>query len=239
MYEIVKEEVEFVVINKHEGVDFHGHGLTSRLREDLGCDIFPVHRLDKPTSGLLIFAKTSKIAHEFATLFQSHLVKKTYIAISNKKPKKKQGLVKGDMEKARGGKWLLTRTSLKPAITRFESEYLKEGYRLYTLYPQTGKTHQLRVMMKSIGAPILGDDKYGGDKSDRVYLHALKIEFSLLGVDYTFSAPPQECEHFRIVRTHTPSTVSTSTSSSNPSVSSSSASMSARISASVRSCGGL
>ncbi|SPX43308.1 pseudouridine synthase [Haemophilus influenzae] len=104
------------------------------------------------------------------------------MALSNQKPKKKQGLIIGDMKKAREGAWKLCQTKENPAITRFESVSCEPNLRLFILKPQTGKTHQLRVAMKSLGSPILGDGLYGKntEKIDRTYLHATQLEFDYL-----------------------------------------------------------
>ena len=104
------------------------------------------------------------------------------MALSNQKPKKKQGLIIGDMKKARDGAWKLCQTKDNPAITRFESVSCEPNLRLFILKPQTGKTHQLRVAMKSLGSPILGDGLYGKntEEIDRTYLHAAQLEFDYL-----------------------------------------------------------
>ena len=83
------------------------------------------------------------------------------------------------MGKARNGSYRLLRTLDNPAITRFWSRLdTSFGERLFLLKPHTGKTHQLRVAMKSLGAPIFGDTRYGGDEADRTYLHAWALEFN-------------------------------------------------------------
>ena len=104
------------------------------------------------------------------------------MALSNQKPKKKQGLIIGDMKKSRDGAWKLCQTKDNPAITRFESVSCEPNLRLFILKPQTGKTHQLRVAMKSLGSSILGDGLYGKntEKIDRTYLHATQLEFDYL-----------------------------------------------------------
>ena len=86
------------------------------------------------------------------------------------------------MKKAREGAWKLCQTKDNPAITRFESVSCEPNLRLFILKPQTGKTHQLRVAMKSLGSPILGDGLYAKntEKIDRTYLHATQLEFDYL-----------------------------------------------------------
>ena len=158
--------------------------------------LWPVHRLDKATSGLVIFAKSAKAAADFTPMFSQQEVTKHYIALALGKPKKKQGWVKGDMEKGRNGSWLLARTQTNPAITQFTSCAIevekKEAKRLYLIKPKTGKTHQIRVALKSIGCPILGDTRYKGEKSDRCYLHALALSFNWQGEIFNFKAEPEQ-----------------------------------------------
>ncbi|NQZ10809.1 MAG: RNA pseudouridine synthase, partial [Algicola sp.] len=115
-------------------------------------------------------------------------------AISDQKPKKKQGWIKGDMGKARRGEYKLLRTLENPAITRFISRVVDAGSRLFLVSPRSGKTHQIRVALKSIGSPILGDDLYYSDGHlkdvDRGYLHAYALRFELDGESFEFVVPP-------------------------------------------------
>ena len=185
--EVVYQHSDFIIINKPEGISVHKdqeeQGLTELVAKQLNMpQVWLVHRLDKVTSGLLILALNAESAAEFSRLFSEHKIYKTYLALSNQKPKKKQGLIIGDMKKARDGAWKLCQTKENTAITRFESVSCEPNLRLFILKPQTGKTHQLRVAMKSLGSPILGDGLYGKntEKIDRTYLHAAQLEFDYL-----------------------------------------------------------
>jgi tRNA pseudouridine32 synthase/23S rRNA pseudouridine746 synthase len=198
-YEIIFENEDFLVVNKFEAISFNDETLSSGLFTELKSiysDIFSIHRLDKVTSGLLIIGKTKSSAQEFGHLFSAHKIIKIYLAISDRKPKKKQGLIKGDMSKSRDASWKLLKTTQAPAITQFHSFSLKASRRLYILRPHTGKTHQLRVAMKSLGAPILGDFKYGGTKLDRAYLHAYYLKFIFKGKEYEFISKPNRGDEF-------------------------------------------
>jgi tRNA pseudouridine32 synthase / 23S rRNA pseudouridine746 synthase len=150
-----------------------------------------VHRLDKMTSGLLLLARTPQANRALSMSFAERQVSKQYLALSDCKPKKKQGWIKGDMQKGRGGSWLLTRSLENPAISWFDSTPVREGLRLFRIKPQTGKTHQIRVAMKSIGAPILGDARYGGSPAERGYLHAWRLDFVLWDTPFSFECPPE------------------------------------------------
>ena len=150
----------------------------AKLEQDLGIKLFSVHRLDTLTSGLLLFAKSSQAAAEFTQMFTEHKVQKYYVALAKGKPKKKQGGIVGDMAKSRRSMHKLLRTKDNPAKTQFFSQSVAEGVRLYLLKPLTGKTHQLRVALASVGVPILGDKLYGGEEADRGYLHAYSLHFT-------------------------------------------------------------
>ncbi|WP_196140556.1 TIGR01621 family pseudouridine synthase [Aliikangiella sp. G2MR2-5] len=197
---IIFENNELIIVHKPDNTSFHidndDAGFFNLVSEFTGIKLWPVHRLDKLTSGLIIFAKSASIAAELGKLFEQHKIKKTYLAISDKKPKKKQGKIIGDMKKVRSGSWKLSNSKENPAITHFFSHSIEAGKRLFWLEPKTGKTHQLRVALKSIGSPILGDKRYSGSDADRGYLHAYKIEFSLLNKHYSFSALPLSGESF-------------------------------------------
>ena len=197
--DIVYQTDDFIIIYKPCGLSVHKDqseiGLTTLVAKQLGMpQVWLVHRLDKVTSGLLILALNAESAAEFFRLFSEHNIQKIYLALSNQKPKKKQGLIVGDMQKARNGAWKLCQSKENPAITRFESVSCEPNLRLFILKPQTGKTHQLRVAMKSLGSPILGDALYGKntEKIDRTYLHAARLQFEFKGQLFDVFSPPKE-----------------------------------------------
>ena len=199
--DIIYQTDDFIIIYKPCGLSVHKDqseiGLTTLLAEQLGMSqVWLVHRLDKVTSGLLILALNAESAAEFFRLFAEHRIQKTYLALSNQKPKKKQGLIVGNMQKARNGAWKLCQSKENPAITRFESVSCEPNLRLFILKPQTGKTHQLRVAMKSLGSPILGDTLYGKntEKIDRTYLHAARLQFEFKGQAFDVFTSPKEGE---------------------------------------------
>ena len=204
MYSIVDQTDDFLLIDKSPGVSIHkdqqASGLVMQVQQDLGLsELYPVHRLDRITSGLLLLAKNRAAAAELSMQFQNHQVVKFYLALSDKKPKKKQGLVKGDMAKARRGSWKLVKSMENPAITQFFSRSVEPGLRLFLLKPLTGKTHQIRVVLKSVGAPIIGDQRYHEHtevESDRGYLHAYYLAFAFQGKDYHYRCIPRVGELF-------------------------------------------
>ena len=198
-FDVVAQEPGFFVVHKGPGLDFHDcdgrPGLCSLARQRLGGRVFPVHRLDKATSGLLLLARNREWAAILAGLFRERAVEKYYIALSDLSPGRKQGLIQGDMVRSRRGSWKLARTMERPARTRFLSRSVRPGLRLFVLKPLTGRTHQLRVAMKSLGAPILGDALYHQvvpDWPDRMYLHAHTLRFALQDRVFSYTCPPRD-----------------------------------------------
>jgi tRNA pseudouridine32 synthase / 23S rRNA pseudouridine746 synthase len=195
---VLHQDEHLLVVDKPAGLPCHQEGdhqsVSALLRLQLGRELWPVHRLDRDTSGLLLFACHAGAARELAGQFAGHTIQKTYLALSGQKPGKKQGWIKGDMAKGRNGDWRLLRSQHDPAITRFDTASLWPGYRLFFLYPQTGRTHQLRVALKSLSSPVLGDTRYGGAAADRMYLHAWRLQFVVFGQAYQFECWPESGE---------------------------------------------
>lgn len=211
-YQVIARHPGFIVINKAPGISVHQEGsqpgLTRQLKHTLNLtQLYTVHRLDKITSGLMVFATDKAHAQIFGELFEQRKIDKYYVALSYGKPKKKQGTIKGDMERTRRGAWKLCHSQSNPAITHFKSYGTDSGIRLFLVKPASGKTHQIRVALKSLGTPILGDNLYGGaqtmleDKTqpiDRTYLHAVGLSFSIKQQSFQFQCPPECGVYFQI-----------------------------------------
>ncbi len=223
-FAVIEETGKFIAINKPAGIGVHDEilggahadgeveeisalsssqlrtrsdGIITHLRKELGDqNLFPVHRLDKDTSGLMLIAKGRDATKELSELFRLRTVEKYYLALTDKKGKKKQGRIEGGMIKSRRGSWMLTQSKENLSTTQFFSYGVSEGRRIALMKPLTGKTHQLRVAMKSNGSPILGDRRYGGSVSDRMYLHAFRLVFELEGKTFSIDSFPLEGQHF-------------------------------------------
>jgi tRNA pseudouridine32 synthase/23S rRNA pseudouridine746 synthase len=196
------ENDEFLILEKPSGLACHGpepDNLVQLLKEHaLPC--FLCHRLDKGSSGLLIIAKTSTVADAFRLLFENNKIEKYYLALSAKKGKKKQGTIKGNMAKSRDGKWILNKhdenNKQSKAITQFFSFALpktikfslEKPIRIFIIKITGGKTHQIRVALKSNSSPVLGDSLYKGADYSRMCLHAYALRFSYQGEDYCFKS---------------------------------------------------
>ena len=143
-----------------------------------------VHRLDRPTSGIVLFSKTSKALPRLNKLFQQKEAKKTYWAVvKNRPPKDKDVLVHYLKRNPKQNKSFAHKNEVpdsKKAI--LEYRILKElnNYFLLEIDLQTGRHHQIRSQLSAIGCPIKGDLKYGFDRSNKdagIHLHARKLEF--------------------------------------------------------------
>ena len=143
-----------------------------------------VHRIDKDTSGLLVLARDRKNAEILTKAFKEHDLQKTYLALVKGCPKNECGQIKAPLEKI-GEKSLVTNEG-KKAITDYKVlDNLGDKFALIEAKPLTGRTHQIRAHMEYLGTPIVGDDKYFGDKKekyadikDKLYLHSYKIDLS-------------------------------------------------------------
>ena len=207
---VLFENTDLIIVNKPIGIAMHDatneadvreniaengepekiDGIVTRLKKQLAVtELHLCHRLDTGTSGCLCLAKNAAVAGEIGELFSSRRVSKYYLALSSQKPKKKQGTIMGDMKNRRGGQRILLKTTENPAITQFFSSAAKPGTRGFIVKPHSGKTHQIRVALKSIGAPILGDTLYGGEASDRLYLHAWHLQLPLSSGELAVTAP--------------------------------------------------
>lgn len=202
-----------IVVNKPCGVLTHAKGVISE--EFTVADFFKkytsfnldtnragiVHRLDRDTSGVIIGARNQETATLLQKQFADRKTKKTYYAIVEGKPKLSTANI--DLPIGRNPSKPSTfkvDTNGKSAITKYEVVDTQSNLSLVKLMPYTGRTHQLRVHMKYINTPILGDRVYGR-AADRLYLHASQLEITIPnGNRTTFSAPlPDEfSKYFKI-----------------------------------------
>ncbi len=196
MFDILFDHPDFLAINKHPNVSVHKDDGDTALLQQVAqiCQlpqVYLVHRLDKMTSGILLLAKHKAAASELSGLFAQRKVAKFYLAIGTKKPTKKQGLICGDMVRSRRASWKLTKAQTNPAITQFFSLAGEKGERLFLCKPKTGKTHQIRVALNSIGSSIVGDTIYSPSSvADRGYLHAYALQFEYQGEMFHLRCDP-------------------------------------------------
>jgi len=143
-----------------------------------------IHRLDRPTSGIVMFAKTSKALSRMNKLFQDKEVRKTYWAVVSNDLKVESGLLENYLLKTeKNNKSRVTKPEQKGAKKATLSYQLiakSKSYYLLEVKPKTGRHHQIRVQLSYIGNPIKGDVKYGYKRANEnrsIHLHARSIQF--------------------------------------------------------------
>ena len=209
--EIIYEDRDIIAVNKPAGMMVHGvAGKISKepTLADILVEKYPemrtvgdepmlrpgiVHRLDKDTSGVMVVARNQRSFEYLKSLFKERDMRKTYVAIVSGVPKPDRGVIDRPIGIQNGTTKRSVRSvkMAKPAITEYEvvktalAEDGSGGERQFTflsVHPKTGRTHQIRVHLASIGHPIVGDALYGPKKqppwAQRLMLHAASLEFS-------------------------------------------------------------
>ncbi|MBQ9214298.1 MAG: RNA pseudouridine synthase [Bacteroidales bacterium] len=143
-----------------------------------------VHRLDRPTSGIVIFARTSKALSRLNEMFRNGDVHKTYWAITANCPKEDSGILENYLKKnEKLNKSFITKPQdkeAKKAVLKYQIISKSDRYYLFEINLLTGRHHQIRCQLSSIGCPVKGDLKYGYPRSNSdggLSLHARKVEF--------------------------------------------------------------
>jgi len=197
MVEVLYEDNHIIAVNKKSGDIVQGDKTGDKplgefvkdyLREkynkpgNIFCGV--IHRLDRPVSGLVIFAKTGKALSRMNELFRNKTIQKTYWAIVEKTPQNTEGrlehyLIKNQQKNK-------SRAYLKPyegaLMSVLDYKVLKnlDRYALLEVHPVTGRHHQIRVQLSTVGSIIKGDLKYGAKRSNKdasICLHAREINF--------------------------------------------------------------
>jgi len=207
-YDIVYEDEHIIVINKSSGllVVPTPKGETNTLTDLLNLELsergmktnaYPCHRIDRETSGLIIYAKGKSIQEAMMEQFKKHLVKKTYIAFVHGIMQNNSGILKGEVysKKKRKKEFM---------ITKFKVLERKKDFTIIEVEPVTGRTNQIRIHLKELGHPLVGESVYAFRKDfelrfKRVALHAKAIEFNhpLTGKRINFNLPlPRDMASF-------------------------------------------
>ncbi|HSX31395.1 MAG TPA: RluA family pseudouridine synthase [Candidatus Saccharimonadales bacterium] len=217
---VLYEDDDCVVINKPVGVLAHSKGvfnpeatvaswLRERIADHKNANLKDsplinnragiVHRLDRATSGVMICAKTPDALSWLQKQFATRNVQKTYAAVVKGALSPAEAIV--DMPIERNPKAPATfRVGMqgKSAKTAYKTLATNDKYSLVELKPETGRTHQLRVHLNHLGHPIVGDTLYGGEPADRLYLHAERLELTILAGHerkvFTAPVPPEFSE---------------------------------------------
>ncbi len=180
--DIIYQDEDFVAINKPSGLLVHRSLVDvnesmfalQMVRDQIGQHVYPIHRLDKPTSGVLLFALSSETAQKTAELFSTEKLIKKYLAVVRGYTQEK-GIIDYPLKVIKDKMLKQKNTEAKDAITEYEclatvelpykvDKYPSSRYSLLALTPKTGRRHQLRRHMKHISHPIIGDTIYGQTK---------------------------------------------------------------------------
>ncbi len=144
-----------------------------------------VHRLDRPTSGIVIFAKTSKALERLNKMLRNKEIKKTYLAVVKNKPNKNTDtLINYLIKNPKNNKTTVYNKetpNAKKAILHYKVFKNLDNYTVLEINLETGRHHQIRAQLSAIKSPIKGDLKYGFDRSNKnggIHLHAYKISFT-------------------------------------------------------------
>lgn len=194
---IIYQDSDIIVVDKPAGMlsvpgKYDAPSVLSLLQRKMEDNIFPVHRLDMDTSGLMVFVRNKKAQRNLQRQFETHSIVKRYIALLERKPDSEQGTISlplspdmadrpRQMVDYRHGKQALThyRLCTSPS-TPMRRQFLTVGDNLVELSPLTGRTHQLRVHCAhpdGLASPIVGDRLYGTTNHPRLCLHAEYLEF--------------------------------------------------------------
>lgn len=196
-FSIIYEDNHLIIVNKQSGVLVQGDEtgdmpLSEMVKEflkqkyDKQGNVFcgVIHRLDRPVSGLVILAKTSKALERMNLQFKNREVHKTYWAISRQRPPEQKGHLKHwlwkDKEKNRVTAYQKEVKDSQLAELDYEFLYEKNGYCLIEVNPITGRPHQIRVQLKQMGCIIVGDMKYGylqPNPDASICLHSKSVKF--------------------------------------------------------------
>ncbi|WP_242135294.1 RluA family pseudouridine synthase [Aestuariivivens marinum] len=195
--QVLYEDNHIIIVNKRAGDIVQGDKTGDKPLSDIVKDYIKnkynksgnvylgvVHRLDRPTTGLVIFAKTSKALPRLNKLFLSKDIHKTYWAVvKNKPPKPKDTLVNWLKKNPKNNKSSVHTSEVKDSkkgILHYKTLKKLDHYFLLEINLETGRHHQIRSQLSHIGCPIKGDLKYGFDRSNKnasIHLHAKHIEF--------------------------------------------------------------
>lgn len=157
-----------------------------KLRDNKPGNVFcgVIHRLDRPVSGLVVFAKTSKALSRFNELFREKTIHKTYLAVVKNKPPKDKDRLEHYMVKNEKTNMSKAFAKPVPGALKAELEYelvaSSDNYHLLRIKLFTGRHHQIRCQLSAVGCPIKGDVKYGFNRTNEggfIHLHSYRLEF--------------------------------------------------------------
>lgn len=192
MIEILYQDENFVAVNKPIGINTilgrdnqveqaHEQVLLKMVEKQQEKNLYVVHRLDKPVSGLVVFAKHALAHKHLNEQFAKGQVVKKYLALVHGSIKNNNASIDKPIREYGSGRMGVDLKKGKPSLTFYEVKERVDKYTLVSVYPKTGRRHQLRVHLYSIGHPIVGDLQYGDTSISlgypRLMLHSEQIVF--------------------------------------------------------------
>ena len=185
---ILHENSNFLVIDKWSGISTQGGtNITisiDTIIKNISSNYNLVHRLDRETSGLLLIAKNLKYTKIFGKLFRLQKIKKIYLALCEGKPKLKESYVDLAIKDKDMNNSIQTKTYYKVLSYNKKTSLIQ-------FEPKTGKKHQLRIVAKNLGCPIVGDKKYNlnqSNKKENLKLNAHKLEFDIENIVFDYKS---------------------------------------------------
>ena len=185
---ILHENSNFLVIDKWSGISTQGGtNITisiDTIIKNISSNYNLVHRLDRETSGLLLIAKNLKYTKIFGKLFRLQKIKKIYLALCEGKPKLKESYVDLAIKDKGMNSGVQTKTYYKVISYNKKTSLIQ-------FEPKTGKKHQLRIVAKNLGCPIVGDQKYNlnqSNKQENLKLNAHKLEFDIENIVFNYKS---------------------------------------------------
>ncbi len=195
--EVLFEDNHIVIVNKKTGDITQGDKTGDKPLSDVVKEYIKekynkpgevflgvVHRLDRPTSGIIIFARTSKALERLNKMLREKTIKKTYWAVVKNQPKKQSdtltNFLKKNPKNNKSTAYPKEIDGSKKAILHYNTIKKLDNYWLLEIDLETGRHHQIRTQLSTIGSPIKGDLKYGFNRSNKdgsIHLHARKIHF--------------------------------------------------------------
>ena len=184
MIEILEQTQAYVLCIKPAGIasqDAGAESLPQQLCSQLGCaQIFPVHRLDTQTGGVMLCAKTARAAAQLSAAIQAGGMRKTYLAVVSGCPEMTQDRWDDLLyhDKGRNKTFVVARqrAGVRPASLEYDVLAVRDGHALVRVRPLTGRTHQIRVQFASRGFPLVGDSKYGSRDKGALALWSASLQ---------------------------------------------------------------
>jgi RluA family pseudouridine synthase len=205
---LLHQDVDLVVADKPAGLatvaerDPSRDNLRARLEQQLGARLWTVHRLDKDVSGVIVFARSAAVHRRLSLAFERHEARKTYLAIVRGVPTAADGTIETPLREFGSGRIGVDCERGRPSLTHWKllrslpGSAAAPALALLEVHPVTGRRHQIRVHLHSIGHTVVGDPLYGertaaAAATPRLMLHAHRLQIADPPLDVTSPLPAE------------------------------------------------